>query len=309
VRWGEPGAVRTCGWYGPKSPDTRPGGPRPGQPHTRRGTRRELLDAGLSAEGIKNRLRKGVLTPVHRGVYRVGHLAPSPEARYVAAVKACGNESLLTGRAAAYLWGIIKGAPPQPEVLTPNDRRVPGVIVHRARRTGLSGATTRGGIPVTSVAYTLVELASSLPEPALARACHEAGVKYRTTPNQVDVVLVRLPNARGRAKLRRVLRGEVPVTLSRLESRFLRLLEQAGLPPPITNRMAGGRRVDCRWPERRLTVELDSYRFHNSRRSWEQDRRRERAARARGDDFRRYTWGDAFEDPRFMLAELRALLS
>ena len=78
---------------------------------------------------------------------------------------------------------------------------------------------------------------------------------------------------------------------------------------PITNRPAGGRRVDCRWPDRRLTVELDSYRYHRSPHSWEQDRRREREAHARGDAFRRYTYGDVFEDPQQMLRELRALLS
>jgi hypothetical protein len=65
--------------------------------------------------------------------------------------------------------------------------------------------------------------------------------------------------------------------------------------------------VDCRWPEQRLTVELDSYRYHQSRHAWEQDRRREREARVRGDEFRRYTWSDV-EEPRLMLAELRNLL-
>ena len=81
-----------------------------------------------------------------------------------------------------------------------------------------------------------------------------------------------------------------------------------GLPLPQTNKRAHGRRVDCRWPDRRLTVELDSYRYHRSRHAWEQDRRREREARARGDEFRRYTYGDVLESPRLMLAELRALL-
>ena len=52
-------------------------------------------------------------------------------------------------------------------------------------------------------------------------------------------------------------------------------------------------------------MELDSYRFHNSRHAWEQDRRREREARARGDDFRRFTYGDVFEAPKQMLSELR----
>lgn len=87
--------------------------------------------------------------------------------------------------------------------------------------------------------------------------------------------------------------------------RLARVCHEAGLPLPETNRPAGGRRVDCRWPAHRLTVELDSYRFHHSRHAWEQDRRREREARARGDEFRRYTRGDVFERPALMLAELR----
>jgi very-short-patch-repair endonuclease len=96
---------------------------------------------------------------------------------------------------------------------------------------------------------------------------------------------------------------------SKLERRFLERLREAGLPLPQTNRPAGGRRVDCRWPEHRLTVELDGYRYHSSRHAWETDRRREREARARGDEFRRYTFGDVEEWPAWMLRELRALLS
>ena len=96
------------------------------------------------------------------------------------------------------------------------------------------------------------------------------------------------------------------MTLSKLEARFLERLRMAGLALPQTNRVASGRRVDCRWPEQRLTVELDGYRYHHSRHAWEQDRRREREAHARGDDFRRYTYGDVVDSPGLMLAELRA---
>jgi very-short-patch-repair endonuclease len=144
---------------------------------------------------------------------------------------------------------------------------------------------------------------------ALARACHEAGVLHGTTPAEVAAELEQRPNIAGARRLRRVIEGDVHVTLSALERRFLQLLDADGLRLPVTNRPAGGRRVDCRWPEHRLTVELDSYRFHNSRHSWEQDRRREREARARGDEFRRYTYADVFEDARLMLADLRSLLS
>jgi very-short-patch-repair endonuclease len=169
-------------------------------------------------------------------------------------------------------------------------------------------ATTWRGIPVTAVPRTLVDLAAVLSAHELARACHEAGINHGTTPNAVEAVLERRKGSPGVSQLRRVLRGEVRVTLSKLEDRFLARLVEAALPLPETNRAAGGRRLDCRWPQQRLTVELDGYRYHRSRHAWEQDRRRERAAHARGDDFRRYTYGDVFEDPRQMLVELRDLL-
>jgi hypothetical protein len=99
------------------------------------------------------------------------------------------------------------------------------------------------------------------------------------------------------------------VTLSRLEREFLSLLAREGLPLPQTNRVASGRRVDCRWPEHRLTVEIDSYRYHRSRHAWERDRLRDREAHARGDEMRRYTYGDVIEHPQAMLRELRSLLA
>lgn len=272
-------------------------------------TRGQLVGAGVTADEIKQRLRTGALLREYRGVYRVGHRAPIVEARYLAAVLACGEGALLSGRAAAYMLGVLKGPAPPPEVTAPTGRRVKGVRTRRERGMDRRDATSWRGIPVTTVPRTLVDLAAVLGEDALARACHEAGVLHRTTPAQVDAVLARRPNSPGAAKLRRVLRGDVHVTLSKLERRFLKLLREHGLALPETNRPAGGRRVDCRWPERRLTVELDSYRYHHSRHAWEQDRRREREAHARGDDFRRYTHGDVCEHPRLMLKELRALLS
>jgi len=271
-------------------------------------TRIRLLDAGITPDEIKQRLKRGALIRVHRGVYRVGHQAPSTEARYMAAVLACGEGALLSGRAAAYLLRILKGRPPGPEVSTPLTRGVKGLKVRRA--SGLQrDATEYRGIPVTTVPRTLVDNAARMPAEELARACHEAGVLYRTTPRMVDAVLRRRPSSPGAATLRAVMSGDVPALLSKLEKGALRLCCTEGFPPPDDiNRPADGRRVDFRWRKQRLTVELDSFTYHNSRHSWEQDRKREREARVRGDEFRRYTWGDVFEDSTLMRAELRALL-
>jgi very-short-patch-repair endonuclease len=271
-------------------------------------TRAGLLGAGVTDEEIKQRLRKGGLLREYRGVYRVGHRAPSLEARYLAAVLACGDGALLCGSAAGYLFGALKGLAPPPEVTAPTRRRVRGVKTRRSRRMDPRDATSFRRIPVTTLPRTLVDLAAVLDLDDLGRAFHEAEVRHRTTPAQVEAVLARRPNSPGAASLRALLHGDAPIVLSKLEKRFLALLRQAGLPLPVTNRPAGGHWVDCRWPHRRLTVELDSYRYHHSRHAWEQDRQRERQARARGDEFRRYTWNDVYEQPAQMLAELRTLL-
>ena len=271
-------------------------------------TRTEALDAGITEAELKHRVATGALIRVHRAVYRVGHTAPSIEADYLAAVRACGDDALLSGRAAAYLHGLILGSAPKPEVTAPTDRRVRGVRTRKCQLEANNRTRCRG-IPVTTVEHTLVDIAPTLSLDELARACHEAGVRYRTKPAEVEAVLARWPTAPGSRKLRKILSGDVHVTLSKTERRFLELLQKAGLPLPQTNRVAGGRRVDCRWPSLALTVELDSYRYHSSRHAYEQDRKREREARARGDDFRRFTYGDVFERPTQLLAELRPVLS
>jgi hypothetical protein len=139
--------------------------------------------------------------------------------------------------------------------------------------------------------------------------CHEAEVRHHTRPEQIEAILDLRPNTPGAPTLRLIIAGDVPLTLSRLESGFHDMLRKDGLElPPETNRKAGAHYVDCRWPQRRLTIELDSYKHHRSRHAWEQDRLREREARARGDDFRRYTWGDVFERREGTLRELRRLL-
>jgi hypothetical protein len=272
-------------------------------------TRAQLLEAGLSRSAVERRVEKGVLHREFRGVYRVGHRAPSIEARYMAAVLACGERAVLSGRAAAFLFGLIKGPAPRPEVSTTADRCLAGVMTRRVRQLDRRDVTVYRAIPIMTVPHVLLELAGTLSLDALARACHEATVRHRVSAATADATLARRPNSRGARKLREIFDGEIRVTLSKLERDFLAVLRSSELPLPQTNRLVDGRHIDCHWPEYGLTVELDGYRYHHSRHAWEQDRRREREARARGDEFRRYTYGDVTEDQRLMLAELRGLLA
>jgi hypothetical protein len=183
-----------------------------------------------------------------------------------------------------------------PEVSAPTERRVKGVITHRARRDLV--VVRHRGIPITPVPHTLIAISSRLNDEDLGRAAHQARVLYGTKH-----VSGRVP-----VRLRAILYGDTRITLSELERRFLELLRAHGLPLPQTNRIAGGRYVDCRWPEHNLTVELHGYVAHDSRHAWLLDRRREREAYRRGDEYRQYTWEDVTRDSADLLDELHALL-
>jgi hypothetical protein len=146
-------------------------------------TRTQLLAAGLGPDTIKRRLG-GELLPVHRGVYRVGHSAPSVEASYMAAVLACGDDGGLSGQAAAHVYGLTRGAAPRPEVTTTRNRRVPGVVVHRVRWLDPGQVTRYRGIPITTVPRTLVDLAAVLDPDALIRAVHQATCATARRPSR-----------------------------------------------------------------------------------------------------------------------------
>lgn len=224
-------------------------------------------------------------------------------------MKACGDGAVLCGRAAAYLLGILKNpSPPPPEVATTNQRRIPGVVTRRLRL-DRRDVTKHKGIPCTTPARTLVDLAADTGDDAFARLCHEAGVKHRTTPRQVKQAMARRGRCKGAARIRRVTEGETQVTLSVLERGFLDALKAENLPlPDQVNKRVGSKRIDCRWSWHGVTVELVSYRFHNSKYAWDQDHQRKREARARGDEWHAFTYDDVFKDQTYMLTELRKLL-
>jgi hypothetical protein len=268
-----------------------------------------MLALGISDDEILRRQAIGYLLREHWGVYRVGHAAPSTEATYLAAVKACGEHAYLCGRAGSYHQLLLpRSSPPPPEVMCRTQRSVPGVKTKRVRSIHPLDVCTHRGIPTVTVPRALLDLAACSSEEELLRACHEAWVRWRVGPEEVQRVLDRHPRAHGAPRLRRVMTGETRVTLSLLESRFLAVLRAAGVELPETNRRVGTRYVDCRWPGR-LTVELDSYAFHNTRYAWEQHHQRARETRKRGEEFRRYTWFDVNEEPEPMVEEVRKILA
>ena len=154
---------------------------------------------------------------------------------------------------------------------------------------------------MTTVPRALLDVAPSLSPADLCRACHEAWVRCRVTPAQIETCIARNPTKKGIAKLRRAYGADA--ILSELEKGFLRLLDHHGLPRPRTNSDLKGDKVDCHWPQQGLTIELHSYGFHATRWAFENDNTRRRRSRHLP-----FTWGDVFERGAQTAAELRALL-
>jgi len=248
-------------------------------------------------------LADGRLHRLHRGVYAVGHRAPSVLCDYMAAVLASGPGARLSHLPVAYMMGTIAGGPPPPEVTipVPAARIRPGIMVHRSRLHPLDVAELQG-IPITILPRVLLDLAPRLTPTELGRACHQAWVRHGTTPPQFEACISRNPHKPGAAKLRRALGSDI--TLSDLEDGFLELVARYRLPRPRTNIDHRGDKVDCRWPDLDLTVELLSPRYHASRRAFETD-----VARRRRSTHHAFTYGDVFERPAQTAAEVADLIA
>src|SRR2546422_13155 len=70
----------------------------------------QLRQLGLDRAAANRRATAGLLHPLHRGVYAVGHASVSIRGRYLAAVLACGPGAVLSHRSAADLWGLRAGS-------------------------------------------------------------------------------------------------------------------------------------------------------------------------------------------------------
>jgi very-short-patch-repair endonuclease len=282
--------------------------------------RKQLLDAGLTARMIAGRAIRQRLVRLHRGVYRVGPVV-SPCAAEMAAVLACGEGAALSGWSAAGLWRF----PARPAALPQADTgcvfvtvagrdcgRRPGIRLRRVGVLHASEVTRRHGIPVTTPARTLLDIAADLARHALVRELeHAVGHAQRerlVTAAELDAVLGRHPKRKGAALLRQVIGGDTPVTRSQAEERLLALVRSARLPAPRANVHVAGRLVDFHWPAQRLVVEVDGFRFHTQRDRFENDRARDRDLAVLGITVMRITWRQLTKEAHAVLAQIALAL-
>jgi very-short-patch-repair endonuclease len=259
----------------------------------------------------------GRLHRIHQGVYAVGHPLLTAEGRWLAAVLACGDGSLLSHRSAGILWGLREGGGALVDVAT--TRRVgrgrAGIRVHCRSSLCETDAGSCRGIPCTSVARTLLDLAAVLPARDLENACDRAEQLRIYNGRDIDELLARARGARGTKRLRDVLAKldpEGPNTRTEIERLMLTLWRSHTLPQPVVNGWIQltdvGFSPDFLWPEAKLIIETDSHKIHRTRRAFEADRRRDQLLAEAGYITLRLTWRQLTTEPERVARTIKTVL-
>jgi hypothetical protein len=277
--------------------------------------RRQLLALGMSGRAIEGRLRRGQLHEVFRGVFVFGARRMNRSGRWMAAVIAAGDGSVLSHRSAGHLWRVLAPAGGGIDVISPPGRVVRrlGIVSHESLVRG-DERTIIDGIPVTSVFRTIFDLAAVVDKRTLERALHEAEVRELRDRVSLPMLLERYPRRRGVRNLRALLESEEPVGWTRndFEEAFLALVDAYGLPRPRMNAALALRgrffEIDALWEEQRVAVELDSRSVHGTKKRFESDRQRDRILVAEGWKAMRVTWRQLRVEPEEVVADLRLLL-
>jgi hypothetical protein len=272
----------------------------------------ELLACGLTRSGVKARARKGWLHRRHRGVYAVGHPNLPLTGRFLAAVKACGPRAVLSHFSAAVLWAVVAwdGRHPEVTVIGSGGHVQPGIRVHRTLHLDGEDLTWHDGVPVTSPARTLVDLASVLDYRRLRRAVRQALSLRLVSPGSLLGAIERAGRRPGRRNLLRIVATSTAPTRSELEDVVLDLILAGGLEHPDVNvpLELQDRRVvpDFRWPRERLVIEADGAKWHENPIAREDDAERQALLEASGERVVRVTWQQAVAHPGQTLARFRA---
>jgi very-short-patch-repair endonuclease len=275
-------------------------------------TRDQLREIGLTRDAIDNRVKSSYLHPVHHGVYAVGHTHLAHGARELAAVLACGPGAVLSHRSAASLWRLLPSTEDDPEVTVPGrDCRRRGIHIHLVAALDPPDVRTLGGIPVTTPARTILDLAAVVSPRELEQALAEAYARRLARRSELVALLARLPRRPGFAALRALVERDAgpAVTRSEAEERLLGLIRAAELPAPEVNVRIGRHEVDFLWREQGLIVEVDGFRYHSSRAAFERDRLRDAELGSQGFRVMRVTWRQIVDHPEALVARLGAALA
>jgi hypothetical protein len=246
----------------------------------------------------------------------LGHDAITIRGRLIAAVLASGEGAVLSHRSATALWGIWGSGAGDVHVTVPRKTRSQRSIHRHFGALPVDEVTIRDGIPVTSAARSVLDLAADKGEAAAESALREMEYLGIYGPVSIPTLLVRHPHHKGTplvrtclARLRDDPGGRIR---SPLEELFLPFLDAHHIPRPRLNPLLsiGDERfqVDCLWPDARLIGELDGFASHGTQRAMRADRKRDRQLLAANYRVVRIVRSQLSSEPLQIAADLRCPL-
>jgi hypothetical protein len=231
---------------------------------------RQLRECGLRRQAIAYRAARGRLIELYPAVYALGHAQLRREGRRLAAVLHGGGDAVLSHTDAAAHWGLMATEGIRIHVTTPrrSGREPAGSVhLHRVGTLGRDEVTTHDGVPVTTVARTIVDLAATKRPRVLEDVIAQADRLQLFDLVELRRVIDAHPRQRGRRALLTLLddlAGAAPAHLrSPAERALLEVCDEAGIPAPLANVWVAGFEVDFVWPQAWLIVEVDGFSYHS----------------------------------------------
>ncbi|MEO6467808.1 MAG: hypothetical protein ABIP21_01815, partial [Acidimicrobiia bacterium] len=225
----------------------------------------------------------GEIVHVHERVYRFAGAPVTWKTSLMAACWAGGIRAVASYRSAAALKALPAGSEIC-EITCPRWRRArhDGLIVHETRALHPMDVAVVDGIPTTTVARTLLDLAAIISPPDLERSLENALRRHLVSLDELDAMLHRLsrPGRTGLRSLRQLVQARmVPgfrPTESEAESLILQSIRRHGIVEPVRQfKVYNGSvrigRVDLSYPDARIAIEYDSDEFHTGRVATAQD--------------------------------------
>jgi very-short-patch-repair endonuclease len=268
----------------------------------------ELTLLGYRKTAVQDRIDSGRLKPMHAGVYAVGHTKLTPNGYFLAAVLAFGPRALLSHRSAGVLWDLLSSRQIKVDVTThvSAQRTTKRIKARRTRVLHPEDWTIKDGIPVTSVARTILDLAAILRPDGLLDVIDNAVRAELFDLAALERAIARTPHRRGVKKLEALLadyRG-APNLRSKFEKRFRARLRATELPEARHDVMVAGYEADVYFPQFQLVIELDSRGYHLTPRAFENDALRDAARLKKGIATLRVTDKRFYADPDAVMEDV-----
>jgi very-short-patch-repair endonuclease len=280
-------------------------------------SRTQVLAAGVSDNMIESMLANGHLIRRLPGVYAAGHAAPTELTHETEALLSSSLPSCLSHISAAILWGLRPadrhGQPVDILIHGETVVRHPGVRSHRTKQLDQKDVRIHRGLPVTSPARTLLDVAPLVSLDELEQMLDDALEHKLVRTSEIRDVLDRCGSGRpGAHRLQQLIDERAGrrsgLARSAWERRLRDLLRRANIAPDDMNVDLYGYIPDMMWREAKLIVEVDGWDPHRQRSRFEADRRKDAILATHGWITLRFTARRIRDEPYAVIAEVALML-